>query len=182
MRPAPVDDTGVEGLMPMNDLKPISQEAIPLALERGMRYRLLNDPWQAESICRDVLRAVPDHQEALRMLVMCMTDQFGQPGERGMNEVLEMVTHLTEPYQRDYCTGIVHERHAVAVLRKGYPQSREIAHVLLEKAMGFYAKAEPARPENNEDPILRWNACVRIIRRHKLVPSPQEEGPISMLE
>lgn len=166
----------------MEDLKPLSPNAIPLALERAMRYRLLNDPWQAESICRDILRAVPDHQEALRMQVMCMTDQFGQPGDQGMKAVLDVVARLTNPYEREYCTGIVHERQAGAALRRGNPQSHEIAYDLLLHAMECYAKAEPLRPENNEDPILRWNACLRTIKRHHLRPAVHDEGSPQMLE
>ncbi len=166
----------------MHEIKPLSRAAIPLALERAMRYRLLNDPWQAESICRDVLRTEPDHQEALRMQVMCMTDQFGHPGELGLNEVLAVVARLADPYLRDYCSGIVHERQAGAVVGRGYPQSRDIAHDLLMKAMAFYEKAEPNKPENNEDPILRWNACVRAIRRHRLQAAPQDQEYPEMLE
>ncbi len=166
----------------MKDLKPLSSHAIPLALERAMRYRLLNDPWQAESICRDVLRTEADHQEALRILVMCMTDQFGQRGELGMHEVLAVVAKLQDPYQREYCTGIVHERQAGAALRRGSPHSGEIAYDLLHRAMESYEKAEANKPENNEDPILRWNACVRAIRRHRLQAAPQDQGFPEMLE
>jgi hypothetical protein len=42
------------------DLKPISIASIPRALEKAERYRLLNEPEQAESICLDILDAEPD--------------------------------------------------------------------------------------------------------------------------
>ena len=48
----------------MFELKPLSREAIPAALEKAMRYRLLNEPGAAESICHDVLRT--DDQRYLR--------------------------------------------------------------------------------------------------------------------
>ena len=43
----------------MFELKRLSADAIPAALEKALRYRLLNDPAEAESICHDVLRIVP---------------------------------------------------------------------------------------------------------------------------
>jgi hypothetical protein len=36
-------------------LKVLRTGAIPAALERAERYRLLNEPTQAESICLDIL-------------------------------------------------------------------------------------------------------------------------------
>ena len=41
------------------ELKRISQAALPAALAKAERYRLLNEPEQAESICRDVLAVEP---------------------------------------------------------------------------------------------------------------------------
>ena len=43
-------------------LKPISPEAIPEALQKAERYRLLNEPAQAESLCQDVLAVEPNNQ------------------------------------------------------------------------------------------------------------------------
>src|ERR1700722_16262182 len=60
----------------MNDFKPISPDAVPLALEKAERYRLLNEPAQAESICLDVLAVDPDNQRALVMLLLALSDQF----------------------------------------------------------------------------------------------------------
>jgi hypothetical protein len=51
----------------MYELKPLSREAIPAALEKAYRYRLLNEPLEAESICRDILEADPENQEATVM-------------------------------------------------------------------------------------------------------------------
>jgi len=57
-------------------LKTISKEGIPEALSKAERYRLLNEPGEAESICRDVMAVEPDHQGALRLLGLALTDQF----------------------------------------------------------------------------------------------------------
>ena len=61
----------------MLELKPISKESIPKALIRAKHYRLLNEPWQAESICRDILKVEPNHQLAVLYLILAITDQFG---------------------------------------------------------------------------------------------------------
>lgn len=46
----------------MFELKPLSEGAIPKALKKAERYRLLNEPRQAESICQDVLSIDPDNE------------------------------------------------------------------------------------------------------------------------
>jgi len=40
----------------MYELKRLTKEAVPRALEKAERYRLLNEPTEAESICQDILR------------------------------------------------------------------------------------------------------------------------------
>src|SRR5712664_433657 len=62
------------------DPKPISAESIPEALAKVERYRLLNEPSLAESICLDILAIVPRHQQALISLLLARTDQFGDEG------------------------------------------------------------------------------------------------------
>ena len=42
----------------MFELERISIDAVPAALEKAERYRLLNEPLMAESICLDVLEPV----------------------------------------------------------------------------------------------------------------------------
>ena len=56
----------------MFELKPLSADAIPAALEKAMRYRLLNEPAEAESISQDVLRTDPDNQQALVILLLAL--------------------------------------------------------------------------------------------------------------
>src|SRR5262245_54777237 len=60
----------------MFDLKALSSEAVPRALAKAERYRLLNEPGEAESICLDALVADPDNQEAIAILLLALTDQF----------------------------------------------------------------------------------------------------------
>jgi len=49
----------------MAELKRLHKDAIPAALEKAERYRLLNEPGEAESICLDILAVDPDNQRAL---------------------------------------------------------------------------------------------------------------------
>src|SRR3989454_3897227 len=60
----------------MFELKPLSKEAIPAALQRAERYRLLNEPAEAESICLDILQIEPENQAASITLLLALTDQF----------------------------------------------------------------------------------------------------------
>ena len=71
---------GMSGRGPqaMFELKRLSRDAIPAALERAERYRLLNEPIDAESICEDVLAVEPDNQDAQVMLLLSLTDQFSE--------------------------------------------------------------------------------------------------------
>ena len=74
------------------ELKSISVQSIPEALAKVERYRLLNEPVLAESICLDILAIVPDHQQALISLLLARTDQFHsnvQP--KGAQEVLARI-------------------------------------------------------------------------------------------
>ena len=54
----------------MFELKPLTADAIPRSLEKAERYRLLNEPGEAESICEDILRLDPDNQQALIALLL----------------------------------------------------------------------------------------------------------------
>lgn len=157
------------------DLKPLSKEAVPAALEKAMRYRLLNEPGEAESICHDVLAADPDNQEALALLLLALTDRFGKTYQIGLTEVQEILPRLRDPYERTYYSGIVAERRAKALLHQGAHGSSHHAYELLQQAMDLFAKAEAIRPAGNDDARLRWNACARIIMRNKLTPLVDEK-------
>ena len=156
----------------MFELKPIHKEAIPKALEKAERYRLLNEPVQAESICRDILRVDPDNQPALITLLLALTDQF----DRGLpvTRPREFLPRLQGEYERWYYAGLICERKAWAHLSQGLPGSGFIAYDLLREAMSWYEKAEAIHPPGNDDATLRWNTCVRTIRDRRLEPRPEE--------
>ena len=85
-------------------IKPIHEQAIPAALEKAERYRLLNDPTQAESICRDVLRVRPDHRKALIIIILALTDRFASDwGSAGAHKMArDFALELADDYERLY--------------------------------------------------------------------------------
>jgi tetratricopeptide (TPR) repeat protein len=156
----------------MFELKPLSQEAVGRALEKAERYRLLNEPAEAESICEDVLRIAPDNQQAMVTLLLALTDQFeGQGRAEAASRARELVARLEDEYARAYYSGIVCERRAKAQFKQGGPGSGSVAYEAFRQAMSWYEKAEAVRPPGNDDALLRWNACARILERSaSLVP------------
>src|SRR5262249_21131179 len=146
--------------------KQLSADGIPSALEKAVRYRLLNQPWEAENIYLDVLQVEPHQQEALVGLLLSITDQFseGQPGSVG--RAREVLSRIEGDYERAYYAGIICERRAKALLGQSRPGSGAMAHELLMQARDWYEKAEQLRPAGNDDALLRWNACVRLELRH----------------
>lgn len=157
----------------MFDLKPLSREAIPRALEKAERYRVLNEPREAESICLDILAADSENQPALAVLLLALTDQFeSQRAVRAANEVLG---RLAGDYERAYYTGILFERRAKARMEGGQPGSGHVAYDWFRQALEWFEKAEALRPAGNDDARLRWNTCVRILQEHpELRPAPVE--------
>ncbi|HYS70333.1 MAG TPA: hypothetical protein VEM14_08840 [Gemmatimonadaceae bacterium] len=144
-------------------LKPISKEAIPRAIQKAERYRLINQSWAAESICRDILEIDPDNQQVMVMLVLALTDQLANGHAKVMNAVRETLPRITDAYQRAYYTGIASERSGQAHLVRGGMGSGSLAYDALKDAMSWYEKAEAIRPAGNDDAILRWNTCARLI-------------------
>ena len=149
----------------MPELKSLHKDAIPAALEKAERYRLLNEPGEAESICLDVLHVDPENQEAVITLLLALTDRFEK--RYGVSD--------KSAYDHAYYSGIVAERRAKMKLRQNTPDCRFQAYDLLREAMTWFEKAESIRPPGYDDAILRWNTCVRIIERNSLVPREPEE-------
>ena len=161
----------------MYELKPIHAEAIGRSLARAERYRLLNEPQEAESICHDVLRADPDNQEALVTLLLALTDQFGRDSHVTITHAREVLGRLTGEYERAYYGGVISERWAKAQLRIG--ALGHIVHDWLDDAMTHFEQAAAISPPGNEDAILRWNACVRTIQRDPRL-RPRTDEPVEV--
>ena len=155
------------------ELKQIHQAAVPRALSLCERYRLLNEPDQAESICRDVLAIDGDQQDAIRMLLLSLTDQFGHKRAGLFPEAEELSGQLTNPYERAYYRGIVYERWARCKLDEGVPAY--IAGEWVQKAMTQFEEAEKVKPADDDSALLRWNTCARLMAR---VPKIMAESAV----
>jgi hypothetical protein len=156
------------------ELKPISAESIPEALAKVERYRLLGEPGLAESICLDILRVEPANQQALISLVLSRTDQFGSGVTAAAAQ--EALAKIQGEYERAYYAGLIRERIGHARLRRGGRGSGSAAYYAFREAMKDYERAEALRPAGNDDVILRWNTCARIIMRNPEVrPQPDEQ-------
>ena len=161
-------------------LKTISQAGIPEAIAKAELYRSLNEPEEAESICRDILAVEPEHQLALRLLGLAITDQFSGDASDRYGEVETLFLRLAEPYERFYYAGLLHERRAKAQMRVG--RSPHTLTPLFEEAMRCFAEAEAIRPPGNDDAILRWNTCARTLMRHEHLRPEVEYAPEPILE
>jgi hypothetical protein len=159
----------------MFELKRLSKEAIPTAIEKALRYRLLNEPAEAESICHDVLYVDPENQEALVTLLLALTDRFAKGYAVGAAQAQEVLSRLSDPYKRAYYAGIICERRAKARLHQGHPGSGHDAYELLLEAMSSYEQAERLRPPRNDDALLHWNTCARLIMGNQLTPRSDEK-------
>lgn len=154
-------------------LKPVSRTAIPEALERAHRYRLLGEPWQAESICLDVLAVDPGNQTAAVTLLLALTDQFCV--ESTPARAREVLASIEGDYEQAYYAGIIAERSARARITQGFRGANVKAYKELMDAMRWYEEAQTRRPPGNDDSILRWNTCARTLMRHpELRPQPEE--------
>lgn len=155
-------------------LKPISHDSVANALAKAERYRLLNEPGEAESICRDILEIEPGNQQALISLVLALTDDIPNDPHAFTNAIAA-AGRLATPYDRAYYAGIAWERRAKARHHGAGQGAHHYAYEWIVKALQLFAEAERLRSPGNDDAVLRWNACVRFLSRHKeLAPRPED--------
>jgi tetratricopeptide (TPR) repeat protein len=162
----------------MFELRPLSPAAIPAALAKAERYRLLNDSGQAESICQDVLAIDPDNQDALAMMILAITDQFKDEGtDAHVGRAERLVPGLHDAYTQAYYGAIINERRARAALDAG---RATMAYEWLLGALHGFDRAIGLRPGGNDDAVLRWNACVRALQRLP-APSPADRAESAIM-
>jgi len=165
------------------ELKRLSEDAVPRALAKAERYRLLNEPGEAESICLDALAVDPTNQSVLTTLLLALTEQFGHDSRTCVTKAWETVAQLRDDYERAYYTGLIHERRAKAQLHHESPGSGPLIYDWLRQAMDWYEQAESIRPGGNDDAILRWNACARLIMSNRgLAPNIERDVEPLLLE
>jgi hypothetical protein len=158
----------------MFTLKPISHDSVDSALARAERYRLLNEPHEAESICRDILDVDPANRQARISLILALTDEIPHESS-SFTRAIEAIPALESPYDRAYYSGIAWERRAKASHGAGGIGSGSYVYDWIVNALRFFEEAERSRPAGNDDAILRWNACVRFLERHKELKPKTEE-------
>ena len=159
----------------MFELKLLSKEGIPGALAKAERYRFFNEPGEAESIYLDILLADPDNQEALVGLLLALTDQFEQGVPGIVHQARELLPRIRDDYERAYYAGIICERRAKVLLQQARPGAVSMAYELFREAKTWYEQAEAVRPPGNDDVLLRWNACARLLMRYPLPVTVPEE-------
>lgn len=162
----------------MFPLKPLHRNAVPAALEKAQRYRLLNEAREAESICRDVLAADPENDEARTLLILALTDQFAHRLAATWGEASSLVAAFDDPYARAYYRGILHERRAKAGLKNDRVGAHMGAYEDFRHAMECYEEAAAAAPDGDDSALLRWNTCARILNSDpSLQPAPEAAEP-----
>ena len=154
-------------------IKPISQDSVTAALAKAERYRLLNEPHEAESICRDVLDLDPENVQAQITLILALTDLIPTDGQ-AFASALSLANRLASSYDRAYYAGIAWERRAKARHDGGGQGARQYVYEWIVNALKFFEEAEQLRAPGNDDAVLRWNACVRFLALKQLSPQPQE--------
>ena len=164
----------------MFELKSISHDSVAGALAKAERYRLLNEPGEAESICCDILEIEPGNQQALISMLLALTDQISEES-RAFSDAMAIVDQLESPYARAYYAGVAWERRAKAHHHGGGHSANRYAYEWLVSALNLFEKAEHLRAPGNDDAVLRWNACIRYLERHKELAPAGDEIPEPIL-
>jgi hypothetical protein len=166
----------------MFELKTLSKASIPAALQKAEHYRLLNEPYQAASICLDILGVEPENQEALIMLLLAHTDKFKNTLYPAFDRAMEILAQLSSEHCKLYYRGIINERRAKAHLDEGGPGSLELAYSWYIKAMADYEQALKNCSPGNEDAALRWNTCARALNENPHLKSTEERPEIQVTD
>jgi len=166
----------------MFQLKPMTPGGVTAALTKAERYRLLNEPEGAESICLDVLEVDPGNQQALITLLLARTDQIAQGIAGSVARAREVLPRLRDEYDRAYYAGIINERRGHAQLLSPSMGASALAYDWFVEAMECYQRAEGIRPAGNDDAVLRWNSCARVLNAHPELMPRHEERPEVVLD
>jgi len=118
----------------------------------------------------------------LIMLVLALTDQHSGVAASGVQRAKEYLARIRDDYQRAYYTGIIAERRGQALLASGGMGSGAMAYESLREAMDWYEKAEAIRPAGNDDAILRWNTCTRVLSGNSHLAPSVDTGYEPVLE
>ena len=161
----------------MFELRRLSKDGIEAALKKAERYRLLNEAWEAECICRDVLEIEPTNQQALVDLLLCLTDQYDSQESADPSVAQALLPRLATDYSQAYYAGIICERWAKRVLRRNVPGTRPLVYDWLRRAMDHFERAEAMHRPHDDSALLRWNTCARLIMSNDQIrPARREDA------
>ena len=128
-----------------------------------------------------MLLAIDEHNaQALTCLLLSLTDQLQAGDATAMPRARELLARLPNEYERAYYAGIICERAAKRQLQQGGPGAGFAAFEYLEEAMAHFQKAEKLAPKGNDDAVLRFNACARLIEKHALVAPHGDQGELPL--
>jgi hypothetical protein len=96
--------------------------------------------------------------------------------------VRAILPRIRGDYERAYYSGIVCERKASAIWERGTAGAGPRVFEWLREAMEHYEEAEGLRPAGNDDALLRWNTCARMINENHQLRPVAEERTVMMLE
>ncbi len=145
------------------ELKKLADKNLDAAIALAKHYRDLNQPEEAESICRDVLDVAPSNIDAWRTLGLALTDRFPTAWMTLFDDACAAFAKLPGEYERVYYVGIAWERYAKAQLEAG--RAHNALHAF-EEAMTRYEEASKLAVKDDPAPILHYNRCVRAITTH----------------
>ncbi len=111
-------------------------------------------------------------------LVLALSDQFDDRHATAIEAARQALARIRDEYSRFYYSGIVCERRAKAHLKSG----GRGAYGWIREAMEYFEKAEEIRPAANDDAILRWNTCARLLMGNPRLASEKEEAFQTWLE
>ena len=166
----------------MYTLKNITIESIHSALKKAERYRLLNEPREAESICLDILQVEPNNEEALIMLLLTYTDKFKTELYPAFKNAESVIERLQDEHCKAYYRGVVYERRAKAHMSQIGPSADDMAHGWFTKAMNEFEQALESDLPGNQDAALRWNTCARILNENPHLKPAEENREAEVMD
>ncbi len=156
------------------ELKALKARNLTAAVTLAKRYRDLNQPDEAESICRDILAVAPDNDEARRTLGLALTDRFPAAYVTLFDEACTTFDKLRSEYDRVYYTGIAWERYAKAQLEAGRVENAIHA---FEEAIRRFDRSDKLGSPDDPDSVLHYNRCVRALTTHPDIVRVSERPP-----
>lgn len=165
----------------MRELKKISKASVPRALAMAERYRLLNEPNEAESLCLDILEVDSGNHDAQIMLILALSDQLPER-MHAFEEAQLLVNELKDEYGRNYYSGLLCERRARAHFKMDTMSSAHVAYDWFQEALDYFDKAAKGRPKGNDEAYFRWNAVVRTLEMHQSLHPHHENTETQLLE